>query len=225
MQPTGIGIDHETLLTAWQAFMEHVQTEEIADGIDPAIVRSWRRCVYRFNPQARPRPASISRNALYSIIRAQQDLITIATPFIEDIHQFTEGSRYAVALADGAACLLIIGGDPAAVEQAGALGFSQGAYWSENSAGTNGLGLALLEAMPVQVVGAEQDVYKRQALTGRPPAAFCTSVNREAYLVRDAHSRFPAMCDELYAIRSFLRTRDERRFTNDGLGGLSLIHI
>jgi transcriptional activator for dhaKLM operon len=170
MQPTGIGIDHETLLTAWQAFMEHVQTEEIADGIDPAIVRSWRRCVYRFNPQARPRPASISRNALYSIIRAQQDLITIATPFIEDIHQFTEGSRYAVALADGAACLLIIGGDPAAVEQAGALGFSQGAYWSENSAGTNGLGLALLEAMPVQVVGAEHYFrYLHEFVTAAAP--------------------------------------------------------
>ena len=155
MHPTGIGIGHEALVAAWQAFMENGRAEEIAGGIDPAVVRSWRRCVYRFNPQSRPRPASISRNALYSIIRAQQDLITIATPFIEDIHQFTEGSRYAVALADGAGCLLIIGGDPTAVEQAGALGFSQGTYWSENSAGTTGLGLALMEAMPVQVVGAE----------------------------------------------------------------------
>jgi hypothetical protein len=55
-------------------------------------------------------------------------------------------------------------------------------------------------------------------------------VNREAYLVavrayrwwhtaesRDAHSRFLAIRYELYAISSFLRTRDERRFTNDGL--------
>ena len=128
MHPTGIGIGHETLVNAWRAFMENGREEEIeASGLDPAVVRSWRRCVYRFNPQARPRPAAISRNALYSIIRAQQDLITIATPFIEDIYQFTEGSRYAVALADGAGCLLIIGGDPAAVEQAGALGFGQGA--------------------------------------------------------------------------------------------------
>ena len=64
-----------------------------------------------------------------------------------------------------------------------------------------------------------------------PPAAFATPVNREAYLVRvraygwwriaestDAHSRFLAIGYALYAIRSFLRTRDERRFTNNGRG-------
>jgi hypothetical protein len=52
-------------------------------------------------------------------------------------------------------------------------------------------------------------------------------MKRESYLVggraygswriaesRDAHSRFLAICYE--AISAFLRTRDERRFTNDG---------
>ena len=64
-----------------------------------------------------------------------------------------------------------------------------------------------------------------------PPAAFATPVKREAYLVRvraygwwriaestDAHSRFLAIGDALSAIRSLLRTRDERRFTNNGRG-------
>ena len=64
-----------------------------------------------------------------------------------------------------------------------------------------------------------------------PPAAFATHVNGEASLVRgrvygwrrmaentDAHCRFLAIGSELSAIRSFLRTRDERRFTNNGRG-------
>ncbi len=141
---------------AWRAFIENGRLDASeAALIDPAILRSWRRCVYRFNPLVRPRPAAISRNALASIIRAQQDLITIATPFIEDIHQFTEGSDYAILLADGAGCLLIIGGDASAVAQATELGIHQGTYWSENNTGTNALGLVLLEAMPIQVVGAE----------------------------------------------------------------------
>ena len=70
-------------------------------------------------------------------------------------------------------------------------------------------------------------------LAGRgksPPAVFSTSVKREVYLVRvraygwwhivesnDAHARFLAISGELYAICSFLRTRDERHFTNDEL--------
>ncbi len=156
MLPTDIGIRNEIIAEAWRTFIQTGRLDSIqAARMDPAIVRSWRRCVYRFNPLVRPRPAPISRGALASIMRAQQDLITIATPFIEDIHQFTEGSGYSILLADGAGCILLAGGDPRAIEQAATLGLRQGAYWSENNAGTNALGMVLLEAMPVQVVGAE----------------------------------------------------------------------
>ncbi|MCA9866062.1 MAG: PTS-dependent dihydroxyacetone kinase operon transcriptional regulator DhaR [Anaerolineae bacterium] len=156
MIPADIGVRNEATALAWRSFIETGRLDAIAAAqIDPAVVRSWRRCVYRFNPLVRPRLMPIGRSALYSIVRAQQELITIATPFVEDIHQFTEGSNYAVVLTDGAGCLLLIGGDPAAVERATAVGFQQGTYWSENNAGTNAFGLVLLEAMPMQVVGAE----------------------------------------------------------------------
>lgn len=156
MLPTTVGIPNEAIAEAWHSFMETGRLDAIeASRMDPAVVRSWRRCVFRFNPLARPRPAPISRNALASIMRAQKEMISIATPFIEDIHQFTEGSEHAILLADGAACVLLIGGDARAVEAAAALGFNRGTYWSENNTGTNALGLVLLEAMPVLVVGAE----------------------------------------------------------------------
>lgn len=171
MLPADIGISNEAIIEAWRSFIETGRLDAFeAARMDPAIVRSWRRCVYRFNPLVRPRTSPIGPGALGSIMRAQLDLITIATPFIEDIYQFTEGSRYAILLADGAGCILLIGGDPAAVEQAAALGFRQGAYWSENNAGTNAFGLVLLEAMPTQVVGAEHYFdYMHQTVTTAAP--------------------------------------------------------
>ncbi len=156
MLPTGFDIPNEIVAEMWRTFTETGRLNpEDAARLDPTVARSWQRCVYRFNPLARPRVATISQNALTTIIRAQQDLITIATPFIEDIYQYTERSDYAILLADGAGCILEIGGDAHALGKAADLGFQQGMYWSENNAGTNALGLVLLEGTAVQVVGPE----------------------------------------------------------------------
>ena len=156
MLPTGFSVSHETIERIWRGFTEtgRISAEDVS-LMDPAVVRSWRRCVYRFNPSADARPTPISSSALTSILRGQQELITVATPFIEDIYQYTERSDYAIVLTDGAGCILATGGDEHALGKAGALGFVQGTYWSENTAGTNALSLVLQEASPVQVVGAE----------------------------------------------------------------------
>ena len=156
MLPTAAGTPNETIAQNWQTFTESGRLEPNRMSImDPAVARSWQRCVSRFNPQTRPRLSPIGPSALRSIVRAQQALIAIATPIIEDIHQFTEGSNYSVLLTDGAACVLFVGGDPAAVKTAAALGLQRGTYWSENYVGTNAFGLVLLEAMPIHVAGAE----------------------------------------------------------------------
>lgn len=156
MLPTGLALPEKTISAAWQTF---VTTGRISaadqERLDPAVVRSWRRCINRFNPLVRPRLVPISDSALTSILKSQQELITVTAPFIEDIHQFTENSDYAIVLADGAGCILAIGGDVHAEGKAAVLGFQTGVYWSEESTGTNALGLALQEAMPAQVVGAE----------------------------------------------------------------------
>ena len=156
MLPTGFNVPPETVTRIWRTFTEtgRISADDAA-LIDPAVVRSWRRCIVRANPLADFRPQPVNPTALTSIVRGQQDLITIATPFIEDIHQYTESSDYAILLADGAGCILATGGDAHALEKAGALGFRAGTYWSEGTAGTNAVGLVLQEAAAVQIVGAE----------------------------------------------------------------------
>ena len=156
MLPTAFHIPPDTIARVWRTFTEtgRISAEDAA-LIDPAVVRSWRRSVYRINPQADIRPTVVTPTALTSILRGQQELIAIAMPFIEDIYQYTEGSDYAILLTDGAGCILASGGDAHAQTKARALGFAEGIYWSENTAGTNALGLVLQEAAAVQVVGAE----------------------------------------------------------------------
>jgi transcriptional activator for dhaKLM operon len=156
MQPTAYPIQLEQLTAAWRVFMETGKTNpETSAHLDPAVLQSWRRCIPRLNPLSRVTPAPITRQALSSILRAQSELITVATPFIEDIHQFVEGSHTAILLADGAGCAVAVQGDETAVAGVNALGLGQGTYWSEERLGTNALGVVLAEAMPVQVVGPE----------------------------------------------------------------------
>ncbi|MCI0399053.1 MAG: PTS-dependent dihydroxyacetone kinase operon transcriptional regulator DhaR [Chloroflexi bacterium] len=171
MQSTAYPVRLEILEAFWQSFMATGRVEPVA-GVepDPAVIQSWQRCALRLDPRARPRPATINPQALASVLKAQSDLITVAIAYIEDIHQFIEGSGCAVLLADGTACVLAVGGDPPAVELVNELGLGQGAYWLEGQLGSNALGVTLINAMPVQVVGAEHyfQAYHHLVSTAAP---------------------------------------------------------
>jgi len=153
MQPTAYPVDREKLLAVWQHFVEQGQ---LLDGdLDPAIVRSWQRCAPRLNPYAPPQQVILSPQALEQLLINHFDLIAIARPLMEDIHQFVEGSDFVVVLVDNTACVLELLGDPSMVEQAQEIRLIPGAYWDEGRMGTNAFALALLEGIAVQVVGAE----------------------------------------------------------------------
>lgn len=122
---------------------------------DLNIIQSWQRCAPLADPNKEPRPPTLRAPALQSLLNSQQDLITIAIPFIEDMHQYIEGSGSAILLADGTGCVLSLCGDHVAQEAVKGRNLGVGAYWSEPYLGTNALGVTLVAAMPVQVVGAE----------------------------------------------------------------------
>jgi transcriptional activator for dhaKLM operon len=156
MLPTAYPVSIEALQHVWQHYMATGQLV-VEEGMtpDPAVLQSWRRCLPRLDPQAPPRPAVLKDSALAAVLNAQRDLIAIATPFLEDIHQFIEGSDCAVLLTDGAACVLALVGDETAVSHLQQRNLGRGVYWTEGQLGTTALGLCLLVAMPVQVLGAE----------------------------------------------------------------------
>lgn len=156
MLPTAYPVSEKTLYQLWQAFMSKGRCDPIREDVpDPAVVQSWRRCVSRLDPRGAPHPNRLQPPALTAVLNSQQELVTVATPFLEDIHQFIEGSDCAIMLADGTACVLEVVGDETAVRRINQVGLGQGVYWAEGQLGTNALGMCLITAMPVQVVGPE----------------------------------------------------------------------
>jgi transcriptional regulator of acetoin/glycerol metabolism len=171
MQPTAYPIQPEILEQVWQSFMETGRIGDVAGfAPDPTIIQSWKRCLPRLDPRAKPHLTYLSKQALESEIRVHADLLTVAIPYIEDIHQFIEGSDCTILLTDGTACLLARGGDQNAIELVQALGLGQGAYCAEGQLGTTALGLVLITAMPTQVVGAEHyfQVFHHLVSTAAP---------------------------------------------------------
>ncbi len=166
MQPTAYPIDGNPLKQAWQSFVDTGQVDESVEHMmDPVILRSWRRCAPRLDPWAKPRLSILEGESLERVLVTRFDLIAIARPIMEDMHQFAEGSGFTVMLVDGTACILDVLGDRKMVEELNSHGMRPGVYWDEGRMGTNALALALLEAVPVQVVGAEHYLRVYQGFT------------------------------------------------------------
>ncbi len=155
MQPWAYPVDLPALRARWQRF---VSTRQLDPALDPLVAASWARCSPRLNPHAAPVLTCLDEPTLERVRLTLFDLIATARPLMEDLHQFTEGSGLAIALFDGATCVLDVLGDPEIVRTAEAVGLRPGVYWSEGHVGTNAFALALLERTPAQVVGAEHFV-------------------------------------------------------------------
>ena len=114
MQPTAYPIRPELLEQCWYSFMETGRLPNV-EGFtaDPTIIDSWERCKRRFDPRSTPTLVQSSQPALETALKTHTELLTVAIPYIEDIHQFIEGSDCAVLLADGTACILGVGGGSA----------------------------------------------------------------------------------------------------------------
>lgn len=156
MQPIGYPVNYPLLRQYWQSFMATGQVTAVPGAQpDVTIIQSWQRCAPLADPTNEPHPPVLRSPALQSLLKSQQDTITVAIPFMEDMHQFIEGSGAAILLTDGTGCLLYMCGDRSAQELVEVKGWGVGTYWSEAYLGTNALGVTLLAAMPVQVVGPE----------------------------------------------------------------------
>jgi transcriptional regulator of acetoin/glycerol metabolism len=156
MQPAAFPVAEETLSLIWDEFMRSGQVKWPQQAIaDPAVLSSWRRCIHRLDPRANPRPNRASEQSLATILKARSELIELATPFMEDIHQFMEGSESVILLADGTGCVHTLVGDRGALDRLQSSGLGRGTYWAEGQLGTIAPALALYEAMPALVIGPE----------------------------------------------------------------------
>src|SRR6185369_13805053 len=113
------------------------------------------RCVARGMPTDLLAPLPVPADASPSDTSMLRRHLILARPVIEDVYQFVEDSTCVIAFADAAGRVLDVIGDPTLRGELEAIGWTTGACWSEESAGTNGLALALIESFPAQVVGMD----------------------------------------------------------------------
>mgnify|MGYP001424734274 FL=1 len=87
MQPIGYPINFPLLRQYWQTFMASGQVTAVP-GAEPdvTIIQSWQRCAPLADPTNEPHPPVLRSPALQSLLKSQQDTITVAIPFMEDMH-------------------------------------------------------------------------------------------------------------------------------------------
>lgn len=154
MLPTGYPYNLAKLRVQWKTFVRRGILS--ASESDPAIARSWLRCQkIGLDPTAIPKLAHYSVEELDQQRQNCFDLIAIARPLMEDVYQFSGGSKMIVCLANQDLYIIDQLGDPNLSDVLRDLGLEEGGCLAEESMGTNAVALALAEGGPAQVVGPE----------------------------------------------------------------------
>ncbi|NOK60632.1 MAG: hypothetical protein GFH27_549297n232 [Chloroflexi bacterium AL-W] len=160
-------ISPTTIQQAWHSFTTHGSCDETL--VAPPVLRSWMRCAAleldpSYNTEQITKDKALTRNA------AQEALLALARPFMEDLYQFVEGSGFAVLLFDTELMLIELIGDDDICESIYHLGLGTGSSWCEHDVGTLAVNLTLHEAIPCQTRGAEHyyAVYQQFACSAAP---------------------------------------------------------
>ncbi|KYH34605.1 acetoin dehydrogenase operon transcriptional activator AcoR [Clostridium tepidiprofundi DSM 19306] len=103
-------------------------------------------------------------------IKKNQELIRIATPFIKNLYDILKGSGFLIILTDKDGCILYIIGDKNVMYAAEELNMIVGAYMDEKSIGTNAMGTAIKEDLPIQISAKEHfiNAYHRWTCSAAP---------------------------------------------------------
>ena len=141
----------------WFEFIEH---QKIHSHVQPMVLNSWKRWIGRLNPYRGSPLTRLSDDHLLASQVASFDLISIARPVMEDIHQFVERSDTVIALANSAGYILDMCGETEMMEFAKRYELVPGTSVSETEIGTNAFGLSLTDRFPTRVVGAEHFMHR-----------------------------------------------------------------
>jgi transcriptional regulator of acetoin/glycerol metabolism len=117
-----------------------------AVGRDAIVAQSWRRCVeqYGMDP-AKPSPAHIVTETRLREHREQSErLIAIARSGLETLFRQIAGQKYVLLLADAKGVTVDYFGDPKFEDELRRAGLYLGSDWSEELAGTCGVGSCLV---------------------------------------------------------------------------------
>ena len=156
------------------AALRHARHQLLERGELPAaglihehVARSWRRSLAAgLTPTGRL--AEVPQLDAFELARSaerQQELLANARPVMEYLHAQTRDSGCMVILADERGVLLQALGDADFLSRAERVTLMPGASWHERHRGTNAIGTALAEGVPLVVHGGEHYLERNGFLT------------------------------------------------------------
>ncbi len=132
--------------------------EPLPEGLLPEVIRrSWQRCLDRgvsVERQAREIPV-VSAGAMNGFRERSRRLLFYSEPVMEQLHEQISGTSSAAVLCDATGVVLHSVGDPNFVEKPHQVNLQPGGLWTEEVIGTNAIGTALVEQVPVSVHSSE----------------------------------------------------------------------
>jgi PAS domain S-box-containing protein len=174
--------DEEAVKKAWEYYIAkgHAVPEQIP-GLRPVILESWRRSQVSVKRGQSELPHLAGRE-LDQLMKDNKLLMDIAVPYLQDFYQYIQDSNHLVTLADRHGYQLKKIGRLEIRSAAGSGKedsvpydvspdtFRDGTDFSEQAAGTNGIGTALAANEPVMIFGAEHynPVYHHIACCSSP---------------------------------------------------------
>ncbi len=117
------------------------------------VAQSWRRCVndYQLHPDKPRDPLVVARAELEERRERRADVIACARYEMTTLFQQLADMEAAVVLTDTDGVILHMVSSPEFAAEVAPLGMRVGGTWSEDAAGTNGMGTCLAAAVPVSV--------------------------------------------------------------------------
>ncbi len=137
------------LLSEHSRFVDAVLSQDqlAMSMVNRDIANSWQRCLnlHALNPAQRREPVLIAQQDLAARQEGLMPLLEVAHSEMENLYQQVAGSGYAILLTDTEGVILNCVGDPEFTETASRHGLCNGAVWTEQVQGTNGMGTCLVE--------------------------------------------------------------------------------
>lgn len=154
----------------WRNFISGMSFSN--DGILPKVILdSWHRCrSNNVNAYLTKVPLILSDLQIKELLANNRELIEVSVPVMKNLYSFVEGSGFVVGMFDRNGYLLHFVGDEDVREDVKRGNFYVGSCWSEEIAGTNGVGTVIHEDKPLQVYASEHYciVSQKWSCSGAP---------------------------------------------------------
>jgi transcriptional regulator of acetoin/glycerol metabolism len=160
---TALTRSRRELDSAWHSF---VLDGRASHSVKPEILRSWQRSAAKLgvDPALRVCPPGLTADELTERARADE-AFRIATELISEFGERLSPDGHILTYFDGDGVMLSAHGDAHRRELLAQINFAPGARWTEQAAGTNGVGTALVESRAVEVFASEHFVAAWQPWT------------------------------------------------------------